>query len=200
MQGRLGQAVCAVSLQSSVGIFTLGLASPFALASAWTVTLTLCCSACHDAVGASALRSLYLLHLSGTLVMLRNRWATCCCLYQHQQDTAAHQLHLYELQLSSLSFRTGYQSCRWHGEVAHHMVQDITQAESKAERSLMHRFNIAKVSLLWPLFGLAHSGIHFITLFAFPVLVLQQGDSIWNSTDATHNDVCIDIVNCTKGL
>lgn len=50
--------------------------------------------------------------------------------------------------LSQLGFSTmGRQSwCRWHGEVAHQMVEDIKQVESKAERSLMHRFNLAKVS------------------------------------------------------
>jgi len=41
----------------------------------------------------------------------------------------------------------GHQSwCRWQGEVAHQTVEDIKQIESKAERSLMHRFNLAKVS------------------------------------------------------
>jgi hypothetical protein len=49
--------------------------------------------------------------------------------------------------VSGFQYNVGRQSwCRWQGEVAHQMVEDIKQIESKAERSLMHRFNLAKVS------------------------------------------------------
>ena len=39
--------------------------------------------------------------------------------------------------------------CRCQGAIVSWMVKEIRQAEPKAERSLMHRFNLAKV-LLFP--------------------------------------------------
>ena len=44
---------------------------------------------------------------------------------------------------------SAWSCCRWEGTPAHTTIQDIQGLESKAERSLMHRFNLAKVLRLF---------------------------------------------------
>lgn len=101
-------------------------------------------------------------------------FSSCCLL---QRSTCQRVSVFVPSQLTCMDFRLAAQifafyvciceaqladvmsSCRWQGSVVSWMVDDISKIESKAERSLMHRFNLARVSTQMPLLHASAVGI-----------------------------------------